>query len=195
MNEYNFIDLSSIESETEPFPHFSAASALQNNLGNLLFDWFKQTKAWMLVETDFYEQYEINMLSVDLPTHLQFLVSKEVINVIKEKFKIIFNIGSLDLVGLVAHKLVDGQKIGIHNDFIDEEETHRLVIHVNPGWTDENGGYLMLFGSDKVNDVSKIIQPANNSAFGFEISTNSHHAVSKIYDYIRYTLIYTFKKG
>src|ERR1700753_3742254 len=113
MNEYNFIDLSSIESETEPFPHFSAASALQNNFGNLIFDWFEQTKAWTLIETDFYEQYEINMLSIDLPAHLQSLVSQEVLQAIKEKFKIIFNIGSLDLVGLVAHKLVDGQKIGI----------------------------------------------------------------------------------
>jgi hypothetical protein len=194
MKEYNVIDLESVALEMEPFPHFSAAPALQNNLEKLLFDWFNQTTVWTLVETDFYEQYEINMLCVDLPTHLQFLISEEVTQVIKEKFKIIFNLVSLDLVGLVAHKLVGGQKIGIHNDFIDEEETHRLVIHVNPGWIDENGGYLMLFGSDKVNDVSKIIQPADNSAFGFEISPNSHHAVSKIYDYNRYTLVYTFKK-
>lgn len=181
--------------ERDPFPHFSSAFALQDKLEDRLFDWFEETEAWTLAETDFYEQYEINMLGVDLPLHLQFLVSNEVIEAVKERYKANFQVGSLDLVGLAAHKLVDGQKIGIHNDFIGKEETHRLVIHINPTWTAENGGYLMLFRSGDVNDVAKIIQPANNTIFGFEISPYSHHAVSKIYDYTRYTLIYTFKKG
>lgn len=194
MNMHNFINLSAVKVVKKPFPHFCIVSALQNNIETQLFEWFEQTEVWTLVKADFYEQYEINMLNVDLPAHLQFLLNDEANETIKEKYKVIFNIPSLDLVGLVAHKLVDGQKIGIHNDFINEEETHRLLIHINPGWKEENGGYLMLFGSDKVTDVSKVIHPANNSAFGFEISNHSHHAVSKIYDYIRYTLIYTFKQ-
>jgi Rps23 Pro-64 3,4-dihydroxylase Tpa1-like proline 4-hydroxylase len=93
----------------------------------------------------------------------------------------------------MAHKLVNGQKIAIHNDFNNGDETHRLVIHINPHWKEENGGFLMLFSSSNAEDLSKIINPINNTAFGFEISSSSHHAVSKIYDYIRYTIVYTFK--
>jgi Rps23 Pro-64 3,4-dihydroxylase Tpa1-like proline 4-hydroxylase len=195
MNEYNSIDLSSVVLECDPFPHLNGAAVLQDHLENLLFDWFEHTDAWTLAETDFYEQYEINMLDIVLPNPLSRLVSEAVVNAIREKYMVVFNLHTLELVGLVAHKLITGQKIGIHNDFIDDEETHRLVIHVNPRWSDENGGYLMLFHSGNVTDVAKVIPPAHNTMFGFEISPRSHHAVSKIYDYTRYTLIYTFKKG
>jgi Rps23 Pro-64 3,4-dihydroxylase Tpa1-like proline 4-hydroxylase len=194
MNGYNLIDLSAAELENKPFPHFSAGEVLQNGTEHLLFDWFQQTDTWELVETDFYAQYEINLLKVKLPLLLQFLVSEDEIRHVKERLNGFFHTPSLDLVGIVAHKLVDGQKIGIHNDFIDGEETHRLIIHLNPDWTEENGGYLMLFGSENVDDLSKIIQPGHNTAFGFEISSASHHAVSKIYKYVRYSLIYTFKR-
>ena len=61
------------------------------------------------------------------------------------------------------------------------DETHRLVAHINPTWTDANGGYLMLFNSSNSEDVSKVIRPLNNSGFGFAISKDSHHAISKIH--------------
>ena len=94
---------------------------------------------------------------------------------------------------MVAHKLVNSQHIGVHNDYINGDETHRLVLHFNPDWKEENGGYLLLFNSSNANDISQVVSPLNNSAFGFEISKRSHHAVSKIYDFIRYTIVYTFK--
>ena len=42
-------------------------------------------------------------------------------------------------------------------------------------------------------DLTKVFAPVMNFGFGFEISNISNHAVSKIYDFCRYTLIYTFK--
>ena len=105
-----------------------------------------------------------------------------------------FNEDHLEIVGVVAHKLVAGQHIGIHNDFIGAEETHRLVLQFNPHWIEENGGYLILFNSGKVEDVSKIILPLTNTAFGFEISEASYHAVSKIMGPPRYSIVYTFRK-
>jgi Rps23 Pro-64 3,4-dihydroxylase Tpa1-like proline 4-hydroxylase len=97
------------------------------------------------------------------------------------------------LVDVVAHKLVNSQHIGVHNDYINGDETHRLVLHFNPDWKEEHGGYLLLFNSSSADDMSKVVSPLNNSAFGFEISKRSHHAVSKIYNFIRYTIVYTFK--
>ena len=194
MNNKTIIDLSSVNYDNLPFPHFYSASVLQNKVEKLLYDWFENAEIWNLTKEDFYEQYELDFLNNELPENLKCLIDDTTIYKIAESIKTNFNINELDLVGIVAHKLIDGQRIGIHNDFIDYEETHRLVIHINPHWQEKNGGILMLFNSSEVKDVAKMINPINNSGFSFEISVNSHHAVSRIYDYSRYTLIYTFKK-
>lgn len=190
----NCIDLASLTVEDQPFPHFSSASALQNNIDLELYNWLVNTEHWKLIETDFYEQHEFSLLCVQLPKYLECLISRKTIEFIKAKFKTAFKIESFELVGVVAHKLVNEQHIGIHNDFIKGDETHRLVIHLNPEWNEEKGGFLMLFNSSNAEDISTVISPLNNTAFGFEISDRSHHAVSRIYDFSRYTVVYTFKK-
>ena len=96
---------------------------------------------------------------------------------------------------VTAHKLIEGHKMGIHNDYIGEQETHRLVVQVNPFWTAEHGGYLMLFEANNPEKVSKLVQPLNNTAIGFEISKASYHAVSMVSKSPRYTVVYTFNRG
>lgn len=195
LSEPTVFDLSNAVVSENPFPHFSATSVLSEESITKLYAWFLITDEWQLVETDFYEQYEFSMLHVDLPSELKNLVSSisllEIEMIFQNRFN---NVKSLQIVDVVAHKLVNSQHIGIHNDYIDEEETHRMVLHVNPTWTEENGGYLMLFNSDNPQDVTKIFYPINNTVFGFEISRQSNHAVSRIYDFARYTIVYTFKR-
>ncbi len=193
MPETSCIDFSKIQRESNPFSHFYLTSVLREHLDKELFEWLEQTDAWQSVETDFYEQYEFSLQSVALPARLSCLVAEKTIRETRQTMQEIFLVEKLDLVGIVAHKLVEGQHIGIHNDFIEGEETHRLVIQINPHWTESNGGYLMLFNSQDVEDVSKVISPINNTAFGFEISKDSHHAVSKIYGLPRYSIVYTFR--
>ncbi len=193
MSTNNFVDLSDISYAAAPYPHISSPQALQHPYAKSLFNWFETSAPWNITIADFYEQSEFDVLKADLPAALKWLVSVDNIHVVEQHIKDSFTIDSLELVGVVAHKLVDGQRIGIHNDFINGEETHRLVIHITDGWTEDNGGILMLFGSPDVKDVCKIIYPLNNFAFGFEISPVSHHGVSKIYNFSRYTLIYTFR--
>jgi Rps23 Pro-64 3,4-dihydroxylase Tpa1-like proline 4-hydroxylase len=103
--------------------------------------------------------------------------------------------GELVLVDVSAHKLTSGQTIRIHNDWIGGEETHRLLIQLNDGWSIENGGLLMLFGSRAPEDVRSITEPAHGSGFAFEISERSFHAVSTIKAGQRFTLVYTFRES
>lgn len=194
MPEVNCFDLEAASIEDEPFPHFSTSSVLPNAMIAEIFNWFQDTRIWNLVETDFYEQYEFSLLHVDLPDHLKCLISEETLSYIAQKYMQDFKTNSLQLVDIVAHKLVNEQRIGIHNDFINGEETHRMVLHINPRWKEENGGLLLLFKSSKPEDLTKIVKPIDNTAFGFEISRQSHHAVSKIYNFTRYTIVYTFKQ-
>lgn len=194
MPETNCFNLESAQVEQTPFPHFSVNSVLTPDKITQVFNWFQDTTIWNLVETDFYEQYEFSLLHTNLADNVKCLVSEPTLRYIEQKYIREFNVNALKLVDIVAHKLVNEQRIGIHNDFINGEETHRLVLHINPHWKEENGGLLLLFTSSKPENIAKIVKPVDNTAFGFEISRQSHHAVSKIYDYTRYTIVYTFKK-
>ena len=91
-------------------------------------------------------------------------------------------------------RLVVGQTIRVHNDYIGGAETHRMLVQLNRGWDAANGGLLMLFDSDRAEDVSAVIIPRHGSALAFAISPKSFHAVSTIVSGARFTLVYTFRK-
>ncbi len=193
MCDNNILDFSTVTIEESPFKHFSLVSALKYGIDNQLLQWFDTTDAWGYTETDFYTQYEFSLFDAVVPDALQCLLDDSTIAAIENEFKKVYNSPSLQLVGVTAHKLVDGYRMGVHNDFIGDEETHRFLIQINADWNENNGGYLMLFNSTEAEDVSKIVLPLNNIGFGFEISPKSYHAVSTVYDFSRYTLVYTFK--
>lgn len=178
-----------------PFPHFSCEKVFDDGVGNSLLNWFEQTDSWSLTENDFYTQYEFSLLDRELPGPIKCLTEKKTTDAIRTFFEKAFDVNSLVLVGVTAHKLIDGHRMGVHNDFIGKDESHRLIIQINENWTRDNGGFLMLLNSKDPQDVSKIIQPIHNSAIGFEISPYSYHAVSAVHDFSRYTLVYTFSRS
>ncbi|RZK44972.1 MAG: 2OG-Fe(II) oxygenase [Hymenobacter sp.] len=188
------IDFSIRQFATSPFPHFCSTAVFLPTLERSLFEWLHSTSTWELTKTTFYEQYEFSLLHSTLPVELQCLVDEKSLAMITAEMEIAFQVANLALVGVTVHKLTDGQRIGVHNDFIGKEESHRLIVQINSGWTEDHGGYLLLFNSSNAEDVSELILPVSNSAFGFEISAVSHHAVSTVYDFARYTLVYTFNK-
>jgi Rps23 Pro-64 3,4-dihydroxylase Tpa1-like proline 4-hydroxylase len=177
-----------------PFPHFSSGYIINAGIDCELLNWFEHTRLWSLTETDFYSQYEFSLLEIELPERLKCLIEASSVDAIKTYFEHAFGVAGLVLVGITAHKLIDGHRMGVHNDFIGKDESHRLVIQINENWVQENGGFLMLFGSKNPQDVSKVVQPLHNSGIGFEISPNSYHAVSTVHNFKRYTLVYTFNK-
>lgn len=195
MNTAKVIDLSDAKVEQHPFPHFCAKSVFSPELERNLYHWLENVLDWELTRTDFYEQYEFSLLHLPLPSKLGCLIEDKLIDTIRKQLEESFNIRLLELSGVTVHKITDGQRIGVHNDFIGKEESHRLLVQINANWREENGGYLLLFNSSNAEDVSTIIRPVSNSAFGFEISSQSNHAVSTVYNFSRYTLVYTFKQS
>jgi Rps23 Pro-64 3,4-dihydroxylase Tpa1-like proline 4-hydroxylase len=194
MRDTSYFDWSRLEMGDAPFRHFSAASVLRNGTERKIYDWLDTTDAWSLTEADFYTQFEFSLLDTTLPEDLQSLIEKDAIQCLTDRFNELCGKSSFSLAGVTAHKLVNGHRIGIHNDYIGKAETHRMVIHITPYWQDSNGGYLMLFQSAKADQVAKLIKPVDNSAFGFEISEKSYHAVSTIYDFYRYSIVYTLRE-
>lgn len=194
MHNSKIVALPLVQSEKTPFPHFTCETVFNDGTDRAILAWLQESINWDLTKTDFYTQYEFSLLDFNLPEEVKFLVSKDVTEAIISSFSTAFGVSKLVLVGVTAHKLMNGHRIGIHNDFIGNEESHRLIIQFTPDWKEENGGYLMLFGSSEASDVYKIIKPLNNTGLAFEISASSFHAVSTINNYSRYTLVYTFKK-
>lgn len=164
-------------------------------MANAALNWFETAAPWHLRIESFYEQHELNLHQVDLPAELTPLVDDEVVETLSVQMLSPLTEDRLMLVEANAHKLVTGQTIRIHNDFIGGEETHRVLIQVNRSWTDQNGGMLMLFSGPVADDVARLIRPLHGSGMGFEISPASFHAVSTIHAGERYTLVYSFKRA
>jgi Rps23 Pro-64 3,4-dihydroxylase Tpa1-like proline 4-hydroxylase len=186
------LTLANTEVFTQPFPYFISPQALSPELSLELLAWLENDAPWKLVETDFYEQYEFSFFDVQLPTYLKFLTSSEYLAQIKNRVESLFSVKLDARIDFTAHKLIPGQRIRIHNDYIPGCETHRLLIQLNRGWDDDNGGMLILFNSQNPSDIHKIFRPSHNSSVGFAISPDSHHAVSTIHKGERYTIIFSF---
>jgi Rps23 Pro-64 3,4-dihydroxylase Tpa1-like proline 4-hydroxylase len=145
-----------------------------------------------LVETDFYEQFEFSLWDVEVPAPLLIFREPSFLNELKAKLKNLLGVEFGNDVDIAAHKLIAGQRIRLHNDFIAGEETYRLLIQLNRGCKDEDGGLLLLFNSSEPTDIHKAFRPIHNSAIGFVVSPTSNHAVSLVHGGERFTLVYSF---
>lgn len=192
LEQSQIIDFAVAEIETKPFRYFVLPRTFDAENSISVLEWLETRAPWKLVETDFYEQYEFDFLDVDLPDYLAFLTEKDLLDYLIRKFESLFSVRLSSSVNVTAHKLLPGQTIRLHNDYIPHQETHRLVVQINRGWNDESGGFLLFFNSSDPKDIHRVFRPVHNTATGFEISPNSNHAVSTIHRGERYTLVYSF---
>lgn len=185
--------MSDVQLRAVPFAHTSKTNLLPETLADRTLSWMETDAPWRLRIASFYEQWELALDAESLPPELHELTApRTIVSLIDTMLRPITD-RVLVLREVTAHKLLVGQTIRIHNDFISGEETHRLLVQLNRGWDDEKGGLLMLFGSARAEDVRRAVRPLHRSAFAFEISPRSFHAVSTIQEGERYTLVYSFK--
>lgn len=188
----SLLRLSSVESYSKPFDYFLSPQALRDDLSTTLLAWLETAAPWKLVETDFYEQYEFSFWDVDVPAPLLVFREPDFLNELKTKVEDLFKVELGNDVDVAAHKLILGQRIRLHNDFISGEKTYRLLIQLNRGCKDDDGGLLLLFNSAHPADIHKVFRPIHNSAIGFVVAPTSNHAVSVIHGGERFTLVYSF---
>lgn len=190
-----FPEISQLTLKEKPFQYFYGQSTLDLQIISKYLAWFEEDAPWKLIETDFYEQYEFSLLDCKLPKGMEFLTSPSFTKVLSTNIEKIFNIKLSNRVDVIAHKLIKGQTIRIHNDYLGEEEeaeTHRVLLQLSKDWNKDNGGYLMFFNDSKQDQVSDIVEPVAGSIQGFEISPISYHAVSTVHKEERYTIVFSF---
>jgi Rps23 Pro-64 3,4-dihydroxylase Tpa1-like proline 4-hydroxylase len=178
-----------------PFSHVSMTSALSPALVAAALEWMESDAPWKLRIESFYEQWELHLDTSALPSSLHGLCAQGTIDHLESMLVAPLNPGRVELAEITAHKLLAGQTIRIHNDYLEGEETYRVLIQLNRGWLDEQGGMLMLFSTASPDDLCRVIRPLHGSAFAFGISPLSFHAVSTIRSGERYTLVYSFRQA
>jgi Rps23 Pro-64 3,4-dihydroxylase Tpa1-like proline 4-hydroxylase len=189
---HSLLNLSSVERFSKPFDYFLSAQALRDDVSTSLLAWLETEAPWKLVETDFYEQYEFSFWDVDVPPQLLVLREPDFLNELKTKIENLFKVELGNDIDVAAHKLIRGQRIRLHNDFIAGQKTYRLLIQLNQDCKDEDGGLLLLFNSADPADIHRVFRPIHNDAIGFVVSPTSNHAVSLIHGGERFTLVYSF---
>lgn len=175
-----------------PFPHACITEAFSPVASIDMLCWLEESAPWKLKIADFYEQYEFCFEDAKLPPDIAPLFSLQSLSSLRKKIELAFQVRLKDEIDIVAHKLIAGQRIRIHNDFISGQETHRVLIQLNRGWTQENGGMLLIFGSKNIQDVRHVYLPIHNTSVAFEISPQSFHAVSPVVSGERFTLVFSF---
>ena len=181
----------SLQVYREPFPYFTAAASLEQVLISSFLTWLESEARWELVETEFYEQYELSSTEGRPPTSASFLTSPIFLDAIRQEVGVIFDRSFAASVNWSVNRLSVGQRIRIHNDLLPSGESHRVVLHLNRGWSISRGGFLMMFNSANPADVNRVLMPLTGSIVGFEISEKSNHAVSMVLDGDRYAVVYS----
>jgi Rps23 Pro-64 3,4-dihydroxylase Tpa1-like proline 4-hydroxylase len=175
----------------EPFRYFTANAILDQDSISSLLGWFEADASWRLVETDFYEQHELELGRDGPKRPLDFLTNRSFLEKVRKEAGGLFGESFSERVEWTVHKLLPGQRIRIHNDLLDGGETHRVILHMNRGWSISKGGFLMFFNSPDPADVHRVLMPLNGSLVGFEISEKSSHAVSLVLDGERFAIVYS----
>lgn len=186
-----FPEFNSANHNSQPFAHSLGHCMLPAD-SEIWLSWLENDAPWKFTTTDFYEQYEFNLLHVSLGPLTAPLARPATLESIRRWMTRQFCQPLSERVDVTAHKLVQGQTIRIHNDYIPGAESHRLLLQLNRGWKPECGGYLMFFDGPEPETVNKVIKPGHGSVQAFAISPRSYHAVSTVHRGERFTVVYSF---
>ncbi|WP_437730007.1 cyclophane-containing peptide 2OG-Fe(II) oxygenase YhhC [Sorangium sp. So ce1335] len=183
-----------LQTSRDPFLHFVLDDFYEAGLAERLGRWLDSAAPWRRAVHHFYDQFELNFRDVAaLPDAIAApLLSPAALGQVTVLAEQLFGTRFRPNVCVGAHKLVDGQGIGLHTDSAPGEETHRIVVQLSRDWQDDFGGNLVFFGSSDVNDVRAMFRHVFNTAVGFSLGGVSYHAVSDVSRGERLTVIYGF---
>jgi hypothetical protein len=147
--------------------------------------------AWKLHIGKFFEQWEYKFPSRSAYPVLDQLFGQgqSIRHILEEAYDVPLSA----YFDIVAHKLCAGQKILVHSDNPRlGYETHRFVINANLAYQDADGGHLFICAERDPVKIFKTVRPVSNTGFSFEASDTSYHAVGRVLQADRYSIIYSF---
>jgi hypothetical protein len=180
-----------LESSNTPFKYCVLAEVFSPFTADALLSSLEVARGWRLARKSFYEQYELSLRDPFFHEVVNLLKVDDIVGLIKDVERE-FELNLERRLEIVAHRLLPGQGIGLHNDSVSGWETHRLTVTLNRGFEDRNGGHLVFFNSDNSKDIHRVFRPLHNSAVSFELTPRSFHAVSDVTGEVRHSIVFSF---
>jgi Rps23 Pro-64 3,4-dihydroxylase Tpa1-like proline 4-hydroxylase len=183
-----------IARSADPFPHFVVADFYEPEVADRLNRWLSNEATWHRSVQRLYDQFELSFKLVPaIPDAIQSaFLAPTALSRVKRLAENLFETELRPYATVDAHKMTRGQGIGIHADSMAGEDSHRVVVQLSRGWQPEFGGNLVFFGSPHAEDVRQSFEHVFNTAIGFALSDRSYHAVSRVGQGERLTVIYGF---
>ncbi len=189
--------------ETSPFRHFTIENFIDEDLAASLLRWFDEEADWNARSiAGLGTLSSVDLHTSNLGHQLDFLTGEPFLSHVRRRMAELFATDLEGFVDLTANRMTQCQEIGLHNDVSTLPPafrfTHRLVLYLNHQYLEEYGGALRLantLSKSQPAPSQKRILPVHRSAFGFEISESSYHAIEPVRKGTRYNLSFTFYPG
>ena len=174
----------------QPYRHVWIPRLFPSTSNDRIVDWLEQVLPWKFIENKLYRQFEFSLQDISPPADLEFLLADDTLAAMMKWLREEFDLPEIESTDVVAHWLERGHCIGIHNDYRKDGETLRLLLQFSRKLT---GGVTMLFRNQSPDSVCRLFQPIHGTGIALAISEISYHAVSKVQDGQRFTLVYSFR--
>ncbi len=189
--------------EASPFRHITIENFIDEDVASSLLRWFDEEADWNARSiAGLGTLSSVDMHTSELGHRLDFLTGEPFLSYVRRRMAELFATELEGFVDLTANRMTQCQEIGLHNDVSTLPPafrfTHRLVVYLNHQYSEEYGGALRLANTLSKSEsapAQKRISPVHRSAFGFEISESSYHAIEPIRKGTRYNLSFTFYPG
>jgi Rps23 Pro-64 3,4-dihydroxylase Tpa1-like proline 4-hydroxylase len=189
--------------ETRPFRHFSIENFIDEDVASSLLRWFEQEAEWNAKSiAGLGTLSSVDLHTSELGRQLDFITGEPFLSDLRRHMGELFATELEGFVDLTANRMTRTQEIRAHNDISTLppafQFTHRLVLYLNHEYSQEYGGILRLtdtISPSRSAPAQKRILPMHRSAFGFEISESSYHAIEPVRKGTRYNLSFTFYRA
>lgn len=103
---------------------------------------------------------------------------------------------SLDARNLIQLRRSDNSTpaFGMHNDFVEGEDTIVTFLYLSAGWKKEYGGELLLYSHDAAIEPAASVQPLQNRFVAFRTLPTHWHAVAKVQHWMRLSAMALWKR-
>jgi hypothetical protein len=160
--------LSHVQVYSEPYPFFTSDAALDEPSLAWLLARFEEKRHW--IEHDSF--YKAWMSDVRRPLNAGLQAA------LVGRMRALTATPLTQRVTLTVQRMEWGQYARPHTDRpLVGYETARLVVHLNPDWTEDDGGVLVIHADQAGQDPRLRRLPLHNRAFGFSMGPASWHEV------------------
>lgn len=103
---------------------------------------------------------------------------------------------SLDAQNLIQLRRSDNETpaFGIHNDYVEGEDTIVSFLYLSTGWRKEFGGELLLYSHETDVEPTKSVEPLQNRFIAFRTLPSHWHAVAKVTNWTRLSAMALWKR-